>query len=137
MKKQILTVILLVICIVSAFSQTTELNRMKYDFYRMNLLTKFMFFSDDGMKQGSCQPMESLRSERDGGKTAYWADGCHGICPPADGGGHSFGLFHAKGAASGTAGVCPAGFNGRDLLERPSGMQRLLSAGRCSRIHGF
>ena len=75
MKKQILTVIPLVICIVSAFSQTTELNRMKYDFYRMNLLTKFMFFSDDGMKQGSCQPMESLRSERDGGKTAYWADG--------------------------------------------------------------
>ena len=60
---------------VQLFSQTPELNRFKYDFYRMNLLERFMLFSGDGMEQGTCLPMESLRLDAEGRQTAYWADG--------------------------------------------------------------
>src|SRR5574344_1234627 len=72
-KKAIFTFLLLGI-VSYTFSQTTQLDSLKYQNYKLRLKQQFMYCPFDAMQQGAYLPAEAIQLTRDGQKAAYWAD---------------------------------------------------------------
>lgn len=74
MKKIALIIVILGSVLCQIFAQNTLSNEEKYNLLRERLRTEFLYYTSNGMEQGTSLPMERKYQTRNG-VTGYWCDG--------------------------------------------------------------